>query len=375
MQPQDNPQYRTVRHDGDGTLFVRRDRRGRETWYGKFSVQGRQVKKALGPPGSLNERKAKKALAALIATYKPKAPVNERKTVPDAAEALITSLEDDGAKASTVYGYRSVAKRFRFFDKMIHKLTERDIRAFEKDLQGRAAATRWQTLRLLEATLRYAVAEGWANDVPAVRKPKSRRGSTPVRYLRPQELERVLEKYPDDPKGRVMRALTLTAAWTGLRRGELLGMRWTAIDWDAEKIHVDESYVMGSYCTPKSGSGRSVPLPSRVARELRTLRLETPYSADGDAVFTHPEGTGKPLDPSYVSTAFSEALTAAAAPPRRFHDLRHTYAVHAAKAGIPLTDLREWLGHADLATTSIYARYCPREGEAERVQRAMEAAA
>ncbi len=91
-------------------------------------------------------------------------------------------------------------------------------------------------------------------------------------------------------------------------------------------------------------------------------------------MFTHPDGTGKPLDASYVSKAFSAALTAAGAPPRRFHDLRHTYAVHAAKAGIPLTDLREWLGHADLATTSIYARYCPREGEAARVERAMSAA-
>jgi integrase len=188
-------------------------------------------------------------------------------------------------------------------------------------------------------------------------------------------VERVLDAYAPDPLGRVMRTLTLTAAWTGIRRGELLGLRWGAVDFDAEKIHVDESYVLGGYDPPKSGHGRSVPLPARVARELRAIRLATPYAGDGDPVFAHPEGTGKPLDASYVSKAFSVALKAAGAPPRRFHDLRHTYAVHAAKAGIPLTDLREWLGHADLTTTSIYARYCPREGEAERVERAMTAVA
>jgi integrase len=79
-------------------------------------------------------------------------------------------------------------------------------------------------------------------------------------------------------------------------------------------------------------------------------------------VFTHPEGTGKPLDATYASKAFSYALEAAGVPHRRVRDLRHTYAFNAAKAGIPLTSLREWLGHADHATTSIYARYCPTEG-------------
>jgi integrase len=145
----------------------------------------------------------------------------------------------------------------------------------------------------------------------------------------------------------------------------------TSADFEAEKVHVDESYVLGAYDTPKSGHGRSVPLPPRVARELRALRLATPYASDGDPVFTHPRGQGGPLDATYVTKAFSRALAEAGAPPRRFHDLRHTYAVHAAKAGIPLTDLREWLGHADLATTSIYARYSPREGEAKLIERAM----
>jgi integrase len=300
----------------------------------------------------------------------------DRKTVPEAAEAHIKTLEDDGRKPSTVYGYRATARRLTWFGtKTVDRITQRDCERFADHLrqEGLGAGTRWHALRLLDATLHYATERGWTTDAPRVQKPKGRRKQAPPRYLQPKDLEKVLEQFSDDPLGRVMRTLTLTAAWTGLRRGELLGLRWSALDFDAQQLHVDESYVLGKYDTPKSGRGRSVPLPARVAHELKQLRLATPYDVDSDPVFTHPEGAGKPLDESYVSKTFTDTLKAAGAPQRRFHDLRHTYAVHAAKAGIPITDLREWLGHADLATTSIYARYCPREGEAERIQRALTA--
>jgi integrase len=356
--------------------MVRRDSRGRETYYGKFRVGRQQVKKALG--SNLTERQAKRALAKLVSTYRPRQQVDadRRKSVPEAAEAMISALEDDGTKPSTAYGYRAVAKRFSFFGALtVDRIGRREVERFAQDLLdgGLSPSTRWQTLRLLDAALKFAARRGWAIDPPHVEKPRGRRTQGPVRYLQQRDIERVLDAYPDNALGRVLRTLTLTAAWTGLRRGELLGLRWGNLDWDAQKVHVDESYVLGTWDVPKSGRGRSVPLPSRVARELRALRLATPYPGDGDPVFTHPDGTGKPLDASYVSKAFTKALKAAGAPTRRFHDLRHSYAVHAAKAGIPLTDLREWLGHADLATTSIYARYCPREGEAERVERAMSA--
>lgn len=372
MQTQNRPGWRTVTHDGEGTLLVRRLADGREVYYGKWSSDGRQIKRVLG---TMTERQAKKALAVAIQNVKPSARVagQDRRTVQGAAEAMIDSLENDGAKASTLRGYRSLAKGLGWFKVTVDRIGPREVERFVDHLNelDLSPATRWQYLRALDATLKFSGKRGWASDIPKIEKPKGRRGSTAVRYLKPNELENVLSAYDDDPLGRVMRVLTLTAAWTGLRRGELLGLRWSALDFEAEKVHVDESFVMGAYDSPKSGHGRSVPLPARVARELRTLRLASPYSTDGDPVFTHPEGRGGPLDPSYVSKAFARALKSAGAPPRRFHDLRHTYAVHTAKAGIPLTALREWLGHADLATTSIYARYAPSAGEAEWIERAM----
>lgn len=365
--------WMTVPHDGAGTLMLRTLADGRKVYYGKFSVDGRQVKRALG--AGLTERQAKAALGKLAATHKPKARTVERRTIVDAAAAMINALEADGAKPSTVRGYRSLASGMQAFfgTTTVDRVGARDVERFADHLteRGLSTATRWQHLRLLDATLRHAERRGWVVDPPKIEKPKGRRGRGPVRFLQPREVERVLDAYPDDPVGRVMRTLTLTAAWTGLRRGELLGLRWGSVDFDAEQLHVDENFVLGGYGTPKSGQGRSVPLPERVARELRTLRVATPYAGDSDPVFTHPDGTGRPLDASYVSKAFAAALAAAGVAPHRFHDTRHTYAVRAAQAGIPLTDLQEYLGHADISTTGIYARYAPRDGEAARIQAAM----
>jgi site-specific recombinase XerD len=107
----------------------------------------------------------------------------------EAAEALIDALEADGTKASTIRGYRSVAGRFeRFGSKKVDKIASADVESFDADLhkRGLSPATRWQALRLLDATLKYAVKRGWAINAPKIEKPKGKRGKTPVRYLRLQ---------------------------------------------------------------------------------------------------------------------------------------------------------------------------------------------
>ena len=113
------------------------------------------------------------------------------------------------------------------------------------------------------------------------------------------------------------------------------------------------------------------PAPEAGSAGVASAARQSPYSTDYDPIFTHPEGTGKPLDPSYVSRAFAAAIKAAGLPPRRFHDLRHTFAIRAAQTGIPLTDVQAYLGHADISTTGRYARYVERPGEADRLQAAL----
>jgi len=164
--------------------------------------------------------------------------------------------------------------------------------------------------------------------------------------------------------------LYLTAAMTGLRQGELLGLRWRDVDFAARKLRVVSPYVRGEFGDPKSaGSGRSVPMADRVATALLALREAALDPGDGDLVFCHPE-TGRPLDRSKLVRRFKQALQRAGVTQITFHELRHTFGTRMAAAGTPLRTLQHWLGHADVKTTQIYAHYQPHDQEADAVDRA-----
>jgi integrase len=118
---------------------------------------------------------------------------------------------------------------------------------------------------------------------------------------------------------------------------------------------------------------RSVPLASRLARELDLWSRRTVYGSDDDLVFAHPR-KGTPLDGTKVSKRFKAACVDADVRPVRFHDLRHTFATRLAASGTPIRTIQEFLGHADSKTTQIYAHYAPSEHEVELVDAAFEPA-
>jgi integrase len=191
-----------------------------------------------------------------------------------------------------------------------------------------------------------------------------------VRFPDEAELEALLRAVPDDSWGGVERVLYLAAGMTGLRTGELLGLRWMDVDWTARRVRVRQTWVRGEYTTPKSARGsRSVPLAARVAAALDELSRRTAYPADADLVFGHPQ-LGSPLDRSKLRKRFKAALVAAEVREVRFHDFRHTFGTRVAAAGVAIRTLQEWLGHRDLQMTQIYADDQPGGREAELVDAA-----
>jgi len=157
---------------------------------------------------------------------------------------------------------------------------------------------------------------------------------------------------------------------TGLRQGELIGLRWRDVDLEARRLRVVSPYVRGEFADPKSeGSGRSVPLAARVVDALEALHERTLYPADGDLVFCHPE-TGRPLDRSKLVRRFKQAVDRAGLRRVTFHELRHTFGTRMAAAGVPLRTIQHWMGHADAKTTQVYAHYQPSDSEADVVDAA-----
>lgn len=352
---------------GAGSLFVRGD-----SWYGKWRVEGRQVKRKLGPrrePGTrtgLTRAQAERELRRAIEEVR--IPTSAQHVgVEEAAQSYVRYLETvRERKRSTIQDYEIILRRHLipyFGDKPIERITRDDIGAYvqTKLRAGLARQTVINQINLLHGVLAYATSRGWIAQNPAanVERPRRRSRDPDIRFLEVEELEALLRAVPDGPRGAVERVLYLTAAMTGLRQGELVALRWRDVDWRAGIVRVRRSYTRGEFGTPKSRrSSRGVPMADRVAADLERHFQRSAFQGDDDLVFCHPQ-TGGPYDASRLRKRFKQAITAAKVRDIRFHDLRHTFGTQMAASGTPLRALMEWMGHRDFATTLVYADYAP----------------
>ena len=162
-------------------------------------------------------------------------------------------------------------------------------------------------------------------------------------------------------------ALFLTAAFTGLRLGELLALRWRDVDFAGRVARVRASYSHGALTTPKSGKVRSVPLGGDVAAALARLGDGSRWTADDDLVFAGELGGF--LDGSALRRRYKAALKRAGLRPLRFHDLRHTFGTRMIGRA-DILRVKEWMGHANVQTTMRYLHFVPRPDDARLVDEA-----
>lgn len=161
-----------------------------------------------------------------------------------------------------------------------------------------------------------------------------------------------LRSLVDAADGQLARALLVTAAFTGMRRGELLGLRWRDVDYTNRRVWVRRSVGLGGVVKePKTRkSVRAIALPRMVADELEAHWKESTFRAGDDYVFA--SSTGTPLDGrNMVREVFEPALKAAKLPRVRFHDLRHSYASVLIEQGAHPKVISDQLGHASVQIT------------------------
>ena len=161
------------------------------------------------------------------------------------------------------------------------------------------------------------------------------------------------------------------AALTGMRRGEVLGLRWSDLDLDAGWLSVRQTLVVVDnqprISEPKTARGRRrIALDPETVAALRTHhaaqaaeRLAAgPAWANSGLVFTRRDGA--PLHPEYVRRQFDRHISRAGLPRIRFHDLRHTHATLALQAGVHPKVVSERLGHTTVAMTlDVYSHAIP----------------
>ncbi len=139
---------------------------------------------------------------------------------------------------------------------------------------------------------------------------------------------------------------------TGLRLGELLALKWDAVDLKAGRLHVREAVALGLVGTPKSGRCREVPLNETALaalREHRHLRGPLVFCSDDGRMLTNDEAKG-PLRRARARSGVAHL---------GWHALRHTFASHLVMRGVSIKAVQDLLGHATLEVTLRYAHLSP----------------
>jgi integrase len=372
-----------------GHVNIKQRKRG-DVYYLKYRLpDGRQVQKLLGPAwnahsrppaGYYTKRTAEEALQELLADARRGTLEGSRTagaTFADAAAEYLRYVEVDRERErSTLGDYRGVINGYllpRLGTRDIASITSREIEAYRDELKALTREdgakrlsnrTIVRHLVVLHAIFKRA-ARVWGLQVnPASgdlvdRPPVQYSGE--FRTLAPDEVRLVSSRMEIPAEG----ALVLTAAFTGLRLGELLALRWADVDFGLRRVHVRRSLANGVEKAPKSGKVRSSVMVDEVIAALDGLSRRDLFTGPDDLVFC--DALGKHLSDGMLRRRFYEALDAVGLPRVRLHDLRHGFGTIAVQA-FPISDVQGYLGHAHISTTMRYVHHAPGDADAARLQ-------
>lgn len=238
----------------------------------------------------------------------------------------------------------------RFGTKDLADIRVADIDDLVQDLKanGRKPATVNRYLALLRRMLNWAVEREYLDRTPF------RRGSQAVIKLERENNRRSRRLSANEEKRvlvaarPIIRALIIAALDTGMRRGELLSLRFGDIDFDRQVIRVRPENA-------KSKRGRFIPIATtRLKAVLEWLRIDAEGGGKPDDAPVFSNGAGERLKD--FRDGWKDALGAADITGLWFHDLRGEYASRLVERGVPLSQVRDLLGHASIVTTERYNR-------------------
>jgi integrase len=372
--PDLSPSGHVYRHDG----------RRRPVWRALYRLpDGRRVHRTIGPAwtgrgrppaGHFTKRTAEDWLRDVLDQAR-------RGTLPGmvltgitfaqaAEEYMVHKEQDRRLKPTTLRDYRS-AMRFHllpaFGELALEDITTPMVERWKRELVM-SNATKIKLLTVLYGVMERARRRHGlpVNPVRDVEKPRREHTQgDELQFYSPEEVMALVRAAETEQDA----AIFLTAAFTGLRRGEIVALRWRDVDFAGALIRVSASYSEGHLTKPKSDKVRSVPMAPEAAAELARLSQRERWTGDDDLVF--PGVTGGFLDGSALYRRYVAATRRAGLRRLRFHDLRHTFGTTmASNPRVDMRRLQEWMGHADITTTLRYSHFRPRHDDAALVAEA-----
>ena len=334
---------------------------------------GRRVQETLGREPEWNRKRAERALGAKLAEVEKGYRKPSRRTFSDLCDEFeAVALASKPRKKSTLVDYKATIRnhlRPAFETEDLAALS-RSPEAFaryaaDKLKEGRSPKSVRNDLVLVGLMFKTARRWRWVQENPLELVEPPPLPDADTETLPQDAVARLLTAYRELEAETVegerfwvaaARRMAIVALSTGLRRGELLGLRWMDVELLERKLHVRQQFVRNEITTPKSRAGRrTLPLGPVAAEALEEQFASSLYRAPESLVFCHP-ALGTPLDPSKLTTFARKALTRAGVDPgfRVWHGLRHTSLTETAAAGVPAMFVQAKAGHAQGSTTERY---------------------
>lgn len=342
-----------------------------------------------------NKRKAEKMLDELRKTYEDEISKEDK----SASDILFTEFMKEwlgmikNSVEMSTYGSYSyiVEKRIipYFEDKQIplKELTPTDIQRYYTHcllVEHVSANTVIHRHANIHKALKYAFKVGLIPYNPADRVERPRKNSFSSEIYGDKELEALFAA----AKGTRLELAVILGAFYGLRRSEIVGLKWDAIDFEKKRFSIQytvtETNIGGKQTivekerTKTKSSRRTLPIVEpfeKLLLELRTSQEENrrvcgrSYCTDY-LEFVYVDELGQRIKPGYITMAFQKLLQKNGLKRIRFHDLRHSCASLLYAHGVSLKDIQEWLGHSTISTTAnIYTHldYSSKETSANAI--------
>ena len=333
---------------------------------------------SLGLPEKGNKRKAEAELARLRAEFEPPKEVGDLSSDMLFADYLLEWLEiAKGRLAVATYSsYAAMIKRpvgpyFRQRNLTLRELEARHLQMFYSEMLRKVKPnTVIHYHAIIHSALKYAVKTDMLVQNVADKVDRPKKNSFQPVFLSAEEMQKMFEAL----RGTKLELPVLVAAFYGFRRGEVLGLKWDAIDFERGTISVirtvttitvdgkqteieqQSAKTKSSLRTlPLIGSFREYFLQVKEAQELNKQVCGNCYNYEYDG-YVFVDELGDLMRPDYLTSYFPQYIQKHGCKRMRFHDLRHSCASLLLANGVPLKQIQEWLGHSDFSTTAnIYA--------------------
>jgi integrase len=342
-------------------IYLRKGKNGDVTYYIRYKFQRTDKKERLGSKSrGFTREMAKEALRSRLGDI-ARGQFNLDKTRrPIPFSKLVEDYREYGASAKRAWNKeKHITERFgrHFVNTPLSQVTQWKIEKWKGERSKEVKPnTVNRELTVIKHMLRKAVEWGMTSNNPATGVKRFTYNDQRTRFLTVDETRSVLSECGKQVDQPWLLPIVLLALHTGMRKGELCGLRW-------ENVHLDRSVI-----TVKQGKTQRVKTVSinEPAREALEWFAANRY---GDYLLMWP--WGKRVGSVTVYEAFKRAYIAAGVIDFRFQDLRHTFASHLAMSGADLLTLKDLLGHTNIQMTTRYAHLF-QEHKAQAVARLAE---